>query len=157
MAFIRGQFYELPQPPFIKISLKITYLKLNWNLPGANELDRLVQHCDLPCCQYTVNMHIASFIRSEHLSVFQAFRNCTQCTIVYRVLCKISKRMRDWVTVMGKDISWNLGLRWGLDGYPMLQICYKQRNTQKQELCAYSLGYTGSASASNFYLDHRIC
>ena len=27
---------DIPQPPFIKVSLKITYLKLNWNLPGAN-------------------------------------------------------------------------------------------------------------------------
>ena len=30
--------YEIPQPPFTKISLKITYLKLNLNFPGANEL-----------------------------------------------------------------------------------------------------------------------
>ena len=29
---------ELPQPSIIKISLKITYLKLNWNLSGDNEL-----------------------------------------------------------------------------------------------------------------------
>ena len=29
---------EIPQPPFIKVSMKITYLKLNWNPPGANEL-----------------------------------------------------------------------------------------------------------------------
>ena len=28
----------IPQPPFTKLSLKITYLKLNLNLPGANEL-----------------------------------------------------------------------------------------------------------------------
>ena len=35
MAFI---WVQIPQPPFTKISLKITYLKLNWNLPGANEL-----------------------------------------------------------------------------------------------------------------------
>ena len=26
-----------PQPPFTKVSLKITYSKLNWYLPGANE------------------------------------------------------------------------------------------------------------------------
>ena len=32
----------IPQPQFTKISLKITYLKLNWNLPGANELN---PHC----------------------------------------------------------------------------------------------------------------
>ena len=30
---------EIPQPPFTKVSLKITYLKLSWNLPGANELN----------------------------------------------------------------------------------------------------------------------
>ena len=29
---------EMPQPPFTKVSLKITNLKLIWNLPGANEL-----------------------------------------------------------------------------------------------------------------------
>ena len=35
---LRAISYEIPQPPFTKISLKIIYLKLNWNLPGANEL-----------------------------------------------------------------------------------------------------------------------
>ena len=30
--------YEIPQPPFTKVSLKFTYLHLNRNLPGANEL-----------------------------------------------------------------------------------------------------------------------
>ena len=35
---LRAISYEIPQPPFTKISLEITYLKLNWNLPGANEL-----------------------------------------------------------------------------------------------------------------------
>ena len=38
VAFIWCQFHEIPQPPFTKVSLKITYLKLNWNLPGTNEL-----------------------------------------------------------------------------------------------------------------------
>ena len=39
VAFIWGQFHkEIPQPPFTKLSLKIAHLKLNWNLPGANEL-----------------------------------------------------------------------------------------------------------------------
>ena len=33
----------LPQPPFTKVSLKITYRKLNRNLPGANEL-KLLPH-----------------------------------------------------------------------------------------------------------------
>ena len=36
--YLRAISYEIPQPPFIKFSLKITYLKLIWNLPGANEL-----------------------------------------------------------------------------------------------------------------------
>ena len=35
---LRAISQEIPQPPFTKVSLKITYLKLNWNLPGANEL-----------------------------------------------------------------------------------------------------------------------
>ena len=35
---LRSISSEIPQPPFTKVSLKITYLKLNWNLPGANEL-----------------------------------------------------------------------------------------------------------------------
>ena len=35
---LRAILYEIPQPPFNKISLKITHLQLNWNLPGANEL-----------------------------------------------------------------------------------------------------------------------
>ena len=35
---LRAISLEIPQPPFIKVSLKITYLKLNWNLPGTNEL-----------------------------------------------------------------------------------------------------------------------
>ena len=30
--------YEIPQPPFTKIILKVTYLQLNWNLLEANEL-----------------------------------------------------------------------------------------------------------------------
>ena len=39
MAFIWRQFHkEILQPPFTKISLKIIYLQLNWNLPGADEL-----------------------------------------------------------------------------------------------------------------------
>ena len=29
---------EIPQPSFIKISLKITYMKFHSNLPGTNEL-----------------------------------------------------------------------------------------------------------------------
>ena len=32
-----GNFKKIPQPPFTKISLEMTYLKLNWNIPGANE------------------------------------------------------------------------------------------------------------------------
>ena len=32
---------EIPQPPFTKVFLK-TYLKLNWNLPGANELIKCI-------------------------------------------------------------------------------------------------------------------
>ena len=35
---LRAISLEIPQPPFTKVSLKITYLKLTWNLPGANEL-----------------------------------------------------------------------------------------------------------------------
>ena len=30
----------MPQPPFTKVSLKITFLILNWNLSGANELNQ---------------------------------------------------------------------------------------------------------------------
>ena len=43
VAFIWGQFRKT-QPPFIKNSLQITYLKLNWNLPEANELTRISLH-----------------------------------------------------------------------------------------------------------------
>ena len=32
---------EIPPPPFAEVSLKITYLKLNWDPPGANELKPL--------------------------------------------------------------------------------------------------------------------
>ena len=39
---LRAISLEIPQPPFNKISLKITYLKLNWNLAGANELMHLL-------------------------------------------------------------------------------------------------------------------
>ena len=39
VAFVSGQFHKIPRPPFTKVSLKITCLKLNWNLPGANELN----------------------------------------------------------------------------------------------------------------------
>ena len=35
---LRAISREMPQPPFTTFSLKITYMKLNWNLPGANEL-----------------------------------------------------------------------------------------------------------------------
>ena len=35
---LRAILKEIPRPPFTKISLKITYLKSNLNLPGANEL-----------------------------------------------------------------------------------------------------------------------
>ena len=39
MAFIWGQFRKrYTSHHSRKISVKITYLKLNWNLPGANEL-----------------------------------------------------------------------------------------------------------------------
>ena len=30
----RAISWEIPQPPFTQVSLKITFLKLNWNLPG---------------------------------------------------------------------------------------------------------------------------
>ena len=33
-----GNSQEITQPPFTKHSLKMTFLKLNWNPPGANEL-----------------------------------------------------------------------------------------------------------------------
>ena len=33
--------WEIPQQPFAKFSLKTTHMKLNWNLPGANELTHL--------------------------------------------------------------------------------------------------------------------
>ena len=39
---LRAISYEIPQPPFPEVSLKITNLKLNWNLPGANELSLVV-------------------------------------------------------------------------------------------------------------------
>ena len=45
MAFIEPMHRNKPnityllQPPFTKFSLKITYLKLNWDLPEANELN----------------------------------------------------------------------------------------------------------------------
>ena len=32
----------MPLPPFTKISLKISYLKSNWNLPRANELNKVL-------------------------------------------------------------------------------------------------------------------
>ena len=35
---LRAISYEIPQSPFTKIILTITYLKLNWNIPGANEV-----------------------------------------------------------------------------------------------------------------------
>ena len=35
---LRAISQEIPQPLFTKVSLKIAYLKLNWNLPGANDL-----------------------------------------------------------------------------------------------------------------------
>ena len=35
---LRAISQELPYPSITKISLKIIYLKFNWNLPGANEL-----------------------------------------------------------------------------------------------------------------------
>ena len=41
---LRAISQEIPQPPFTKISLKITYLESNWNIPGANELNRNVQN-----------------------------------------------------------------------------------------------------------------
>ena len=42
---LRAVSWEIPHPPFTKISLKITYLKLNWNLPGVNELISLSCIC----------------------------------------------------------------------------------------------------------------
>ena len=35
---LRAISWEIPQPLFTKVGLKITYLKLIWNLPGANDL-----------------------------------------------------------------------------------------------------------------------
>ena len=35
---LRAISSEIPQPSLTKINLKIIYLKLNWNLPGLNEL-----------------------------------------------------------------------------------------------------------------------
>ena len=37
------------QPPFTKVSLKITYVKLIWNLPGANELNRYSMYWQKTC------------------------------------------------------------------------------------------------------------
>ena len=35
---LRTISWDIPQPPFAKVSVKITYLELIWNLPGTNEL-----------------------------------------------------------------------------------------------------------------------
>ena len=39
-----GNFIRIPQPSITKCSLKITYLKSQSNLPGANELDKTEQY-----------------------------------------------------------------------------------------------------------------
>ena len=38
---LRAILQKIPQPPIIKISLKISFLKFLSNLPGANELNLL--------------------------------------------------------------------------------------------------------------------
>ena len=45
VAFIGVQFYQMPQPSVIEISLKITYLNFFSNLPGVNKLRVLVNTC----------------------------------------------------------------------------------------------------------------
>ena len=37
-VYLRAIWQQIPQPPFTWVSLKIIYLKLIWDLPGANEL-----------------------------------------------------------------------------------------------------------------------
>ena len=54
----------IPQPPFTKFSLKITYLKLNWNLPGANELTHW------PLGNVAAISHFQTLIKDRYLEHF---------------------------------------------------------------------------------------
>ena len=59
---LRAISLETPQQPFTTVSLKITYLKLNWNLPGANELSSSSMSS-----YFTLSLpaHIISLIEAE--------------------------------------------------------------------------------------------
>ena len=64
---LRAISYEIPQPPFTKISLKITYLKLNWNLPGANEFNIMYMELLATNWNRTTTCHLSTM---NKLSVF---------------------------------------------------------------------------------------
>ena len=74
VAFIWGQFHEIPQPPFIKVSLKITYLKLNWNLPGVSELSEVSRIRKLhEIIKLTYNLSVV--VLAQYFDVWERFLN----------------------------------------------------------------------------------
>ena len=68
-----GQFHYIPQPLFIKISLKFTYLKFDWNLPGANEL--------ILCIIFSVINKFPTFTMSLLLSLSSVPSHSTVTTV----------------------------------------------------------------------------
>ena len=75
---LRAISYEIPQPPFNKISLKIIYLKLNWNIPGANELIHFISIHEI-----TIQLH--DLLGYKYIRFVNNICNCTADRIHNRV------------------------------------------------------------------------
>ena len=111
--------WEIPQPPFTEVSLKMTYLKLNLNHPGANELIRCYLNMDTDQWSWRWTIIWINFILPLYLclSVRHAFGFCT-------FPCKPLIRL----------ISNMVGMIWSLLSTEMVEaveiiLCWRQQST----------------------------
>ena len=73
---------EILQPSFTKISLKITYLKFDWNPPGANEL---IQPFSPSYC--FIRLHYPSFLSSQEWLTLEKCIPHLICRGLLRIKC----------------------------------------------------------------------
>ena len=94
---LRAISSEVPQPPFAKVSLKITYLKLNWNLPGANEL--MLCHLSIIHLRFGCGWGTKSLVFSEMQLLIQAL---ISATVITNEVCIWMSEIHLWKIIIMK-------------------------------------------------------
>ena len=85
---LRAISSEIPQPPFTKVSLKITHLKLNQNLPGANELI-VMRNPGLESlsrsCVIRIRIPRMKIRQSHYLHNWNSFTDCKETYVPWNI------------------------------------------------------------------------